>query len=185
MAATLITRDAFDLAFSLEPLLGRLFGNIIFGIGVLGMAISSVTLMMVICGFVVCEIMKVPYNGWQFRVGILIPGVGILGPFFWGQADFWLAIPTSVITLLLLPIAYVAFFLMINNKKIMGEHRPKGRSRVTWNFLMVSVILLVGSASLYMLWQYAGIWGYGILGLFLASIAITEWVKKDKYSEEN
>src|SRR5690625_5759211 len=46
MAATLVTRDAFDLASSLEPLLGGTFSHIIFGIGVVGMAISSVILHM-------------------------------------------------------------------------------------------------------------------------------------------
>lgn len=178
MAATLVTRDAFDLARSLEPLLGGVFSGIIFGIGVLGMAISSITLHMVITGFVICEIMKVSYSSWYFRFGMLIPGIGVLGPFFWDQAFFWLAIPTSVITLMLLPIAYVAFFLMLNNKAIMGEHMPKGNKRLAWNMLMIPIILLVGTASFYMLWQYAGFWGLGALGAFLVAIGIAEWQKR-------
>lgn len=178
MAATLVTRDAFDLASSLQPLLGGVFSNIIFGIGVLGMAFSTISLHMLICGLVICEIMKVSYDSWIFRAGILLPSIGILGSFFWDQAYFWLAIPTSVISLLLLPIAYVVFFLMLNNKAIMGKHLPKGRSKVTWNTLMILVILPVGAASIYMLWQYGGMWGIGALGLLLAAIAVTEWQKR-------
>jgi hypothetical protein len=142
MAATLITRDAFDLSFSLEPLLGDVFSHIIFGIGVLGMALSSITLMMVVSGFVVCEVLNKPYTGWTFRLGALLPGIGFLGPFFWDQAYFWLAIPTSVLTFMLLPIAYVTFLLMMNNKALMGSFMPQGRNRIIWNALMILAVTL-------------------------------------------
>jgi Mn2+/Fe2+ NRAMP family transporter len=182
MAATLITRDAFDLSFSLEPLLGDFFGHIIFGIGVLGMALSSITLMMLVSGFVVCEVMNRPYTGWTFRAAAMLPGIGVLGPFFWDQAYFWLAIPTSVITLLLLPIAYVTFLLMINNKALMGSFMPVGRNRIIWNTLMILSVTLITSASLYMLWTRGGIWGLGGLVIFLAAVGIAEWIKKKKDS---
>src|SRR5699024_4894046 len=161
MAAILITRDAFDLAASLQPLLGGLFSNIIFGIGVLGMALSSISLMMVISGLVLCELVEESYSDRYFRIGILFPSIAVLGIFFWDQALFWLAIPTSVVTLLILPLAYVAFLLMLNNKAIMGEHMPRGKRRVAWNVLMVLSILLIGATSFYMLWNYSGIWGMG------------------------
>jgi Mn2+/Fe2+ NRAMP family transporter len=185
MAATLITRDAFDLSFSLEPLLGSAFGHIIFGIGVLGMALSSITLMMIISGFVVCEVFNRPYTGWEFRLGAALPGLGVLGPFFWDQAYFWLAIPTSVITLLLLPIAYVTFLLMMNNKALMGKFMPAGRNRIIWNTLMILAVTLITSASLYMLWMRGGLWGLAALFAFLAIVGYAEWHKrKNKNSSE-
>ncbi|MEX2602047.1 MAG: divalent metal cation transporter [Balneolaceae bacterium] len=178
LAATLITRDAFDLSSSLDPLLGSGYSRIIFGIGVLGMALSSITLMMIISGFVVCEMMGRPYTGWEFRAGALLPGLGVLGPFFWDQAFFWLAIPTSVITLLLLPVAYVTFLLMMNNRALMGEFMPKGRGRVIWNSLMVLAVTLITSTSLYMLWMNGGFWGLGVLTLFLLIVGVAGWIKK-------
>lgn len=184
MAATLITRDAFDLAFSLEPLLGVVFGHIIFGIGVLGMALSSITLMMIISGFVVCEILNKPHTGWAFKLGALAPGIGILGPFFWDQAYFWLAIPTSIITLILLPIAYITFLLMMNNKKLMGEHMPKGRARIIWNTLMIAAVTLISSASLYMLWTRGGLVGLTGLFFFLVIVGIAEVHKRKKASKD-
>ena len=184
MAATLITRDAFDLSLSLEPLLGSVFGHFIFGIGVLGMALSSITLMMIISGFVVCEILDRPQSGWAFRLGALIPALGILGPFFWNQAYFWLAIPTSVITLLLLPIAYITFFLMMNNKALMGKHMPVGYSRITWNFLMILAIISITTASLYMLWTSGGVWGFGAFFFFLLLVGIAEWYKRRRKKKE-
>lgn len=178
MAATLVTRDAFDLALSLEPLLGNVFGHIIFGIGVLGMALSTITLMMIISGLVFCEILDRPHTGWVFRLGALVPAIGILGSFFWDQALFWLAIPTSITTLMLLPIAYITFLLMMNSKALMGEYMPGGRSRIVWNTLMIGAVTLITSASLYMLWTRGGSWGLAALGLFLAAVGIAEWRKR-------
>ncbi len=57
---------------------------------------------------------------------------------------------------------------------------PKRSSRIIWNILMILVITLVGTASIYMLWQYAGIWGIGVLGLFLILIAVFELKKQRK-----
>jgi Mn2+/Fe2+ NRAMP family transporter len=93
MAATLITRDAFDLSFSLEPLLGSAFGHIIFGIGVLGMALSSITLMMIISGFVVCEVFNRPYTGWEFRLVLHCPGWVYSGRFSGIRLIFGLPFP--------------------------------------------------------------------------------------------
>ncbi|MCC5908212.1 MAG: divalent metal cation transporter [Balneolaceae bacterium] len=178
MAATLITRDAFDLSFSLEPLLGSVFGHLIFGIGVLGMALSSITLMMIISGMVVCEVLGKPRSKWAFCLGTLLPGFGVLGPFFWNYAYFWLAIPVSVITFFLLPIAYVTFLLMINNKALMGEHMPKGKYRIVWNTLMIGAVILITTASFYMLWVLGGYWG--ILGflIFISIVGIADFKKR-------
>lgn len=178
MAATLVTRDAFDLANALEPLLGNVFGNIIFAIGILGMALSSITLMMIISGLVICEMFRRPHTGWVFRLGALLPAVAISGPLFWDQALFWLAIPTSIITLMLLPLAFITFFLMINNKAIMGVHMPEGQRRFVWNILMIVAIILVTGTSLYMLWTSGGLWGLAMLFLFLIGVAIAEWYKR-------
>lgn len=181
MGATLVTRDAFDLSFSLEPLLGSVFGHLIFGIGVLGMALSSITLMMIISGMVVCEVLGKPRSKWAFRLGVLLPGLGVLGPFFWDQAYFWLAIPASVITFFLLPIAYVTFLLMMNNKALLGVDMPRGRSRIIWNILMISAVLLITTASFYMLWMRGGYWGLGGLLTFLTIVGIADLRKRRKH----
>ncbi len=178
MAATLITRDAFDLAFSLEPLLGDFFSHIVFGIGVLGMAISSITLMMLISGLVICEVFGFPRGGWVFRIGSLAAGLGVLGPFFWQQAYFWLAIPVSVITLMLLPIAYFTFFLMINNKALMGKHLPSGSRRILWNSLMLLSVAVIGTSSFYMLWLRGGYAGLTVLFVFLVMVAMGDWYRR-------
>jgi Mn2+/Fe2+ NRAMP family transporter len=174
MAAVLVTRDAFDLAQSLRPITGDFFSGIVFGLGVLGMALSTITLLMVVSGLVVCEVLNRPHTGWPFRMGAMLAGVGILGPFFWSQAYFWLAVPTSIIGLMLLPIAYVTFFLMMNRRSLLGASMPVGRRRVVWNTLMGIALVVVITASLNMIWRTAGVGGMLALAGFLGAVGVAE-----------
>ncbi|MEX0593606.1 MAG: divalent metal cation transporter [Balneolaceae bacterium] len=170
MAATLLTRDAFDLARSLEPLTGSLFARLIFGLGVLGMTLSSIILHMLVSGMVVCEMTGKPHTGWTLRLGSLAAATGALGPFLWQKASFWLAIPTSVFAFILLPSAYFTFYLMMNNRDLMGRERPEGRRRWILNSVMLSIILLFIIVSAYVIWINAGMWGVGVTILFLLAI---------------
>lgn len=145
LAATLIQRDAFALANSLENLAGPGIAQIVFGIGVVGMAISTIIILMLINGFVICELAGKPTRGKLYQFGCVLAGVaGALGALFlWsGKARFYLAVPTSNFGMLLLPIAYIAFFFLMNNKKLLGDALPQGASRIWWNILMGIAVLL-------------------------------------------
>ena len=152
MAAMLVKRDSFDLAASLEKLMGYHFSHWIFGIGVLGMALSTIIILMTINGHVVCEIMGVPHRGRPFIGGALIAGLGILGPFFWSKAAFWLVVPTSVFGFTLIPVAYLSFYLLMNSKKVLGRERPKGMGRAVWNVAMLAALGILGSFAVYYAW---------------------------------
>jgi len=137
MAAMLVKRDAFNLAESLTPLMGHTFSSVIFGIGVLGMGLSTIIILMLISGFVVCEMFGFPHGGKEHKWGCMLASVGVLGPFIWtGKTLFWLAVPTSVFCMMLLPIAYVTFFLMMNSKALMGGAMVTGVKRNVWNIMM-------------------------------------------------
>lgn len=152
LASTLIQRDAFDLANTLENLGGRGLAQIIFGIGVVGMAVSSIIILMLINGFAVCEMAGRPSRGGLYRFGALLPALtGAFGALFlWsGKANFYLAVPTSRFGMALLPIAYIAFFCLMNNRRLLGESMPRGVSRVVWNLLMgIGVILALAGAAI-------------------------------------
>ncbi len=139
IAATLIKRDAFALANSLEKLAGKGIAQYVFGIGVVGMAISTIIILMLINGFTICEMLGRPSRGWLHRFGCLLPGIsGALGfMYLWKGSAFYLAVPTSRFGMVLLPIAYVAFFVMMNSKKILGDQRPRGIKRIVINLLML------------------------------------------------
>lgn len=180
MAAMLVKRDSNQLAQSLSPLTGDVFANFIFGFGVVGMAVSSIIILMLINGFVVCEILQKPMHGWTFKCGALMPLIGVLGPFVWGasKARFWLAVPTSVFGMVLLPIAYFAFYLMLNSKSLLGENRPRGAKRVAWNVLMAIAAGLATFGSIYSLWSKLHWIGIGIVVAFVTAAVIVHVVRK-------
>ena len=120
----LVKRDNNALAGTLQPLVGDTVAQKVFGIGVLGMAISTIIILMLINGFAFCELLNVPAEGTMHRIGSFIPAVGVCGPFVWKSAAPALAVPTSVIGGAMLPIAYVSFLLLMNSRAVLGEAMP-------------------------------------------------------------
>ncbi len=155
IAAMLVDRKDSDLAKSLSSLAGPGIGKIIFGVGVLGMALSTIIILMLINGFCLCEAMGRPGDKKLHFLGSLIPGLlGICFPLIWtGESKAALAVPTSVIGSSLLPIAYFIFLLMMNSKRLLGDAMPRGGKRVVWNVLM---IIATGLATLGSVWALKG-----------------------------
>ncbi len=172
LAAMLLNRNAADLAKALQPLTGDKVANLIFGLGVLGMTLSTITILMLISGFVVVEIFKLPENGWAHRLGCLAAATGALGPFIYSQAAFRLAVYVSAFGLMLLPIAYMSFFFLMNRPSLLKDEMPQGRYRLIWNTLMALTVGVVTCASVYVVWSKLGWSGIGayIAFILLASI---------------
>lgn len=176
MAAMLVKRDAFNLAATLEPLVGSTIANYLFGIGILGMALSSCAMLMLVNGLCYCELVNKPASGRPQQIGSLMVCVGVLGPFLWsGDAKLWLAVPTSAFAMILLPIAYAVFALLMNNKTILGKDMPSGPMRIFWNVLMAGSCTFAAVGSIWLLW--ATLQWMGIV-LFLAFIGIVVMTRK-------
>jgi len=187
LAAMIVKRDSVHLAGALAPLTGPVVAHYVFGIGVVGMAISSIIILMLINGFCVCEMFDRPSKGWLYRVGCLIPAVGILGPFIWSEAAPYLAIPTSVFGFILIPIAYSTFALVLNNRKLLGDNMPKGLGRWAWNLFMLAGVGIVLIGSVYMAWKKtegsfvkSGWVGVGAIGAFIGLALVVHFVRKAK-----
>jgi len=158
LAAMLVKRDAFNLAESLESLFeSKAFSHYVFGIGVLGMALSTIIILMTINGHAICEVLGKPHRGPTFLGGALLAGLGVLGPFFWQDAAFWLAVPTSILGFTLIPVAYLSFFLLMNNLQVLGRERPEGTARIIWNLFMILALGIMGTAAIYVAWSKS--WG--------------------------
>ncbi|TWT40846.1 divalent metal cation transporter [Botrimarina hoheduenensis] len=177
VAATLVRRDTFDLAKSLDSLYSRSGGDgswlshIVFGVGVLGMTLSSISLMMLISGFAVCEALNLPPKGWPFRLGCLVSGFGVLWPLFSGESSrAWLTVFTGVYFAMLLPIAFLTFFAMMNSKTLLGEQLPRGIKRWVWNVLMGAAVLAASAASVSAIYKKAGVGGLIATGAYVAII---------------
>ncbi len=181
IAAMLVTRDAFNLADSLKALTGPVVSQFVFGIGVLGMAISTIIILMLINGFVFCEIFHLPHTGLYHRLGCFLAAIsGALGPFIWsGDAKLWLAVPTSMFAFVLLPIAYFTFFFMMNSPRLMGPSMPRGPQRLVWNLLMLSAASLAAFGSIWsILSSPFKIQGLIALGVFVMLAVVVGILKK-------
>jgi len=191
IAAMLVRRDSIHLARALSPLTGDVVANYVFGIGVVGMAISSIIILMLINGFCICEMVDRPSQGWLYRFGCMIPAVGMAGPFIWSGAAPFLAIPTSVVGFIVIPIAYATFALLLNQRKLLGDNMPTSFVRWIWNLLMFVGVIAVMIGSTYMAWKktkgviWDGGWlGLGGVALFVLLVLIVQFTRKKSPASE-
>lgn len=191
LAAVLVKRDTGDLADSLKQLFadengegGSFFSNIVFGVGVVGMTLSSISLMMLISGFIVCEVCNIPPKGWIFRMGCMISAVGVLWPIIWsgGAAKAWLTVVAGVFGSMLIPIAYVTFYLMMNQKSLMGDERPTGGKRIVWNIGMAIAALAATGAGVSAVYKRAGEKGIYFVLAYIAVVLIVQMMRKPDHS---
>ncbi len=148
LALALVKPDSKQLAASLKPALGDR-SDFIFGLGVLGMGFSTIIILMLINGYALAEIVG-NYDSLTARV-VGAASAGIMG-FFWfvigtGASKTYLVVIAGTFAVILLPIAYFAFFLMMNNDDLMGEDKPVGGRRIAWNVAMLLAVLLAIAAA--------------------------------------
>ena len=149
LAAMLVPRNTANFAKSLSALSGDAsFSNMIFGLGVLAMALSTISILCLISGFVFCEALGTEHGGNVHKAGILTGLFGVFWPVFWdGGSKAYLAVVTSTFGYVLFPIASLAFFLMMNSSRLLKEDLPKGNSRLVWNLLLGTSLLITGLAA--------------------------------------
>jgi len=177
MSAMLVKRDAFNLADTLAPLTGPVIAQYVFGLGVIGMAMGAATMLMTINGLCFCELLGRPPRGWTQKIGSIMVSIGALGPFFWKDAAPYLAIPTSVFAMVLLPIAYFAFFLLMNQKSFLGENMPIGAKRILWNVLMALAAGAASFGSVWSLWSKLQWLGIALLVGFIGLCVVVHFLR--------
>jgi hypothetical protein len=159
----------------------------VFGIGVLGMAISTIIILMLINGFTVTEMLGAEIGGMKHRIGSILPGVsGALGfLFLWSNAEakFWLAVPTSVFGMVLLPIAYITFFLMINSRSLMGDALPQGNKRIVLNIAMLVALVAATIGAGWSIWSKVQWTGVTVVGLFILAAVFAHLLRSDRSAE--
>jgi manganese transport protein len=137
----LTVKGAVDAAHALAPVAGVAAGRVIFSLGILGMCFTTLTIEMVICGFVLSEMFGFEPRGWAYRAATMTANIGILGAFY--PTPFWLPVIASSIALVMMPIAYIAFFILQNKRSYLGDAVNKGFKGTVWNILLLLAILVV------------------------------------------
>ncbi len=150
LSTMLARRSANDLAEALKPFLGQ-YSQLIFGVGILAMAFSTMLVHMMINGYALSEAFGRPGIRGLFMLGALIPALsGFFSPIVWaGSVKAAVIVPASVIATTLLPIAYLVIFLLMNSRKALGNELI--RQRYWINGLMCIAIAAAGFASVWAL----------------------------------
>lgn len=182
MAAMLVKRDASNLSETLAPLVGEDVARYIFGFGVLGMAMNAVLMNMLICGLCFSEIFKKGGNAKWHITGSSLIAISATASIFFKGARMWLVIYAGVMAAVLLPIAYGAFLLIMNSKKVLGNETPKGKARLLWNTLMGCSVAASSAASIWVLYGKIGIAGPIAFAVFFAVVIISAIIFKKKHS---
>lgn len=179
LAAILANRKVKNLAASLEPFLGST-SQLIFGVGVLAMALSTMIVHMMMNGYAISEAFNKVGSAKIFILGASIPAIaGFFSPILWsGGAKAAMQIPASVTATTLLPIAYLGFLLLMNSRSALGEELPRKRGLI--NVLM---ILSAGVATFASIWALNSKGTPGMIGMafliILAVIGISGFIKRN------
>ena len=138
LALSTVKPNSKLLALSLKPLL-KDYSDLVFGLGALAMGFSTIVVLMLINGYAFAEIAG-RYESRTVRSfgAIVALAAGISWVWFWaGASKTYLLIVAGTFAVVLLPIAYFAFFLMMNNSALLGTEKPRGLRMVIWNVLMI------------------------------------------------
>jgi len=124
---------------------GPVAGRTIFDLGVLGMALSSITLQMLTCGFVGVELFGLQVGSWKHRFATWLPLPGVLGCLYWSDIAVWVAVPTNIVCGLFLPAAYAGFCVLQRSRAYLGADRPQGvRAQLWWCAMLGVTAFLAG-----------------------------------------
>ncbi len=132
-----------EAAQVLAGVIGPTLGRIVFGLGILAMALSSITLQMLCAGFVCSEVFGWEFGGTKYRLATLLPAPGVLGAVVWSDIAVWLAVPTNIVCGLFLPAAYLGFVLLQRKKEYLGEDVPRGLGGRAWLSAMVATTVFL------------------------------------------
>lgn len=123
--------------------MGPVTGRLVFALGVLGMAVGSLVMHMLCCGAAAGAMFNWEPHSRKYRLALLLPTPAVLGVFLWSTMGAYVILPTSAICGFLLPIAYLGWLFLNNNRSYLGEDTPRGARALAYNAAMMLCILTV------------------------------------------
>ncbi len=124
----------------LGSVLGATLGRVVFDLGMLAMAFSTISLHMLVCGFVASEQFGCTIGSRQHRLWQLLPAPAALSPLLFAATPVWLAVPTNIVCGALLPLAFFAFYKLQRSDAYLGADRPRGLTATLWSIGMLLAI---------------------------------------------
>jgi len=145
----IVIQEAKDAAMALEPLAGKL-AQFLFAFGLFIASIFSATILPIATAFYVCEAFgfeagidkkwkQAPEFYFLYTLIIILAVIIILMP---NAPLIGISIWSQVLNGMLLPVVLICMMLLVNNKKIMGEHVNKRVGNlIGWGAVVVLIAL--------------------------------------------
>jgi Mn2+/Fe2+ NRAMP family transporter len=138
-----ITPSAAAKIFADPSRLGEGIGLWIFGLGILAMALSSITMQMLASGFAGVKLFGFKDRSAGHKLFTLLPAVGVLGAIWWGEMAAWVPVPTNIICGIFLPLSYVGFLVLNLRRDFLGKDTPTGARGGLWSLGMLLAIVVI------------------------------------------
>lgn len=142
-----------QLAHVFNPLFGSKLGPILFLMGLLAMPLSTITLHMLTCGFIVSEMSGREQYSRIWYLGTLIPAIGVLGVAY--PLPVWLPVITSATCLTLLPIAYIGFVILFAKDVSKPGAAPFPGGRLALVPMCIGIGIMLAAAIIYILSKFS------------------------------
>jgi manganese transport protein len=110
----------------LGEVFGAVTGRVLFDLGMLAMAFSTISLHMLVCGFVAMELFGFAFGSRAYRLATLLPTPAAVAPWFFASVPVWLAVPTNIVCGLLLPASAFAFWRLQQSRAYLKGDLPQG-----------------------------------------------------------
>ncbi|MDH5384088.1 MAG: hypothetical protein OEY18_05210, partial [Candidatus Aminicenantes bacterium] len=120
------------------------------------MCLTTLVIEMLICGFVLSEMLNFEFHGWAYRMSTMIANIGIIGAFY--KMPLWLPVIVSSFNLIMMPIAYIGFFILQNKRSYLGDDINRGMRGTIWNIILVVAILVVAAGAVIKILSVLGFW---------------------------
>ena len=85
--------------------------------------------------------------------------------------------------MVLLPIAYITFFLMINSRSLMGDALPQGNKRIVLNIAMLVALVAATIGAGWSIWSKVQWTGVTVVGLFILAAVFAHLLRSDRSAE--
>lgn len=141
--------EASEAALALKPLAGD-YASLIFALSLANASLLGAIIVPLATAYYICEAMgweaginktfkDAPQFMWIYTLIIALAAMVIMIP---GAPLVFLMVLSAVINGLLLPFVLVYALLLVNNKKLMGEHtNPKSYNYISWGTVIVIICL--------------------------------------------
>jgi len=141
--------EASEAALALKPLAGD-YSSLIFALSLANASLLGAIIVPLATAYYICEAMgweaginktfkDAPQFMWIYTLIIALAAMVIMIP---GAPLVFLMVLSAVINGLLLPFVLVYALLLVNNKKLMGEHtNPKSYNYISWGTVIVIICL--------------------------------------------